>query len=158
MAESDSIEFDVDQLPQKFNMTLAGEDFTFRVYRSEYSDYLYIDVYDEDEVPIVLGEKMEYGEPLFGTINDPRLPIIPIIPRSESEGESVVDGSNIQKSVFLFLPADDPDEDDEAATEFTDDLDDEDGDDDSDDLDDNDEFTDDDMNLYGTDETVGDDS
>lgn len=157
MAESDSIDVDLNQLPQKFNMTLGGEGFTFRVYRSEFRDCFYIDVYDEDEVPIVLGEKIEYGEPLFGTVNDPRLPIIPIIPSSESDGESVVDGGNFQQSVFLFLPADDPDDSDEATAEFDDDLD-ANEDDDSDDLDEDDDLTDDDANTYGTDETVDEDS
>lgn len=156
MAESDSIPINMDQLPEKFNMTLAGEDFTFRCYRNPYNDCLYMDCWDADDVKVLKGEKLEYNEPLFGTVNDPRLPIIYMVPYSEAGDESVVDASNFQKSVFLFLPEEDSDSNGDDASEFTDDLDALDDDDEDDDLDNDEEFEDDDMNLYGTDETVDD--
>lgn len=150
MAASDRMMIDLDSLPQQFDMTLDGEDFTFRVYRLEANDQYYISVYDEDMVPIVLGEKMEYQEALFGSINDPRLPVGYMVPYDESGQESTVDGSNFQKSVFIFFPEDE--NDDDTPTEFDDDLAD---DEETIDSVDDDNGTDDEVNLYGTDRIVG---
>ncbi|WP_203642988.1 phage baseplate plug family protein [Levilactobacillus andaensis] len=150
MAEETRIDVDMSNLPQRFNMVIGGINYNFRLRHNDYNDGLYLDCWDEDFVPIVLGEKLEYGEPIFGSVNDPRLPLINWIPYSEDGSESTVTGGNLQKTVFIYAPEDDEDETDEAADQFGDDLD----DDETEENVDDDLGDEDDSSLYGTDETV----
>lgn len=150
MSEENKVDIDMSSLPQRFNMLINGINYNFRVSHSDYNDGIYIDCWDENMVRVVLGEKLEYGEPVFGSINDPRLPLIYWVPYSEDGSESTVTGGNLQKSVFIYNPQDEEDEADLAADQFGDDLDD---DEISEDMDD-DLGDEDDTSPYGTDETV----
>lgn len=145
----------IDTIPSRFEMEFDGENFVFEIYRNDYNDRIYISVFDEDMVPIVLGEKLIYGEQVFGTINDPRLPLAYMVPYDESNQENEVTGATFNKAVFIFLPQDDADDADDVTDIFDDDLDADDAEDDYADQ----ELTDDDpINLYGTDTTVDDGS
>lgn len=155
MAKDDRIEFDLSSLPEKREFEINGESFGLRLRYSDVGDCYHIDCYDENDVLLVYGERLVYGEQLFGSITDPRLPTTPLIPYDEERTENEVTFANFQKTVFIYLPTDTSSDPEDAALEaqklfsINDD-------DDSD----NDDSTDDSINLgepdnlYGTDETV----
>ena len=150
MAKDDRII--VTTLPCRFDKEFNGETFNFRMYVNDQNDRVYISVFDEDMVPILTGEKLMYGEPIFGTVNDPRLPLAYMVPYDESNQEHEVTGGTFNSAVFIFLPQDDENEADAATADFSDDLSEDEEAVDSADQDLGDEDS---INLYGTDETVG---
>lgn len=153
MSEENRIDVDMSVLPQKFNMEIDGINYNFRVRHSDYDDSIHMDCWDDDMVQILMGEKLEYGEPVFGSVNDPRLPLIYLVPYSEDGSESTITGSNLQKSTFIYNPQDDENEADQAAAQFGDTLDDDEA---SEETDDDEIAGEDETSLYGTDDVVGD--
>lgn len=155
MAKDDRIEFDLTSLPEKREFEINGESFGLRLRYSNIGDCYYIDCYDENDVLLVAGERLVYGEQLFGTITDPRLPTTPMIPYDEQGNESEVTLANFQDTVFIYLPTDTSTDPDDAALEaqkvfaLADDT------DDNDDTD-NSSISAEPENPYGTDETVSD--
>lgn len=157
MAKDDRIEFDLTSLPDKREFEINGESFGLRLRYSEIGDCYYVDCYDENDVLLVAGERLVYGEQLFGSITDPRLPTTPMVPYDEDQTENEVTLANFQKSVFIYLPTDSTTAPDDAALEaqkvFA--ISDDDDTDDTDNDDTDDAVSGDPENPYGTDETVG---
>lgn len=140
MAMHDYLDINSEDIPMSFSHEIDGVNYNLDIYYNDVNDAYYISIYDENNVPIVLSEKIVYGEILFGKINDPRLPLVNIVPFDENENESEVNKLNFTKTVQLYFmdsELDDSDDDDEDT-------------DDSD----NDDVPD--INDYGNDETVGD--
>lgn len=90
-------------VPYTFDFELGGKVFTFTTHYNERFDFFTIDIEDNDG-PIMLGEKIVYGRALFSSMgDDPRLPIYPITPFDEGDKETAVTYANLNESVFLFL-------------------------------------------------------
>lgn len=147
MAVNDYIDINLDDIPVQFDYTIDGIDFTFYLYYNEVNDSYYIDLFDENGVQIVNGEKLIYGYPLFGSINDPRLPLINIVPMDEQGNETEVSKLNFTNTVQLFIKDTDDDDIDANTGNSSDE-----GDDDT--VSDNTAHAD--INDYGTDKSVGD--
>lgn len=147
MAANDYLDFNFDDLPNAFSHDIDGNTYNFMLYYNDTNDSFYIDIYDNSkpQVPLIMGEKLVYGMPLFGGINDPRLPAIQIVPIDDDGNESIVNRSNFPDIIKL---------------EFIDtDLDNDDTDDDDDNVDINTpnyaDTLSDDTNLYGNDQVRG---
>lgn len=107
----DDLEFDFADLPQKFSITLSNRTYIVRIYYNRYNDSFYVDLWDENEVPLVMGEKLVYGMPLWGDINDQRLPVELIAPIDPEGIESDVTALNFPKQVKLsFIGEEDTDD------------------------------------------------
>lgn len=98
-----TIDIDKEAIPYQFDMELAGELFTMELRYNERFDYFTIDLLRDDE-PIVIGEKIVYGRPLFSTLSDSRLPKDVIFPMDES-GRAVekITWDNFGETVVLLV-------------------------------------------------------
>ena len=147
MSVNDYIDINLDDVPVQFDYTIDGIDFTFYLYYNEINDSYSIDLFDENGVKIVHGEKLIYGYSLFGSINDSRLPLINIVPMDEQGNETEVSKLNFTNTVQLFIKDTDDDDTDANTGNYSDE-----GDDDT--VLDNTAHAD--INDYGTDKSVGD--
>lgn len=96
------IDIEKEQIPYRFDISLAEENFTFEVhYNAEY-DFFTVDL-ERDGEALAVGEKLVYGMPLFYDIMDNRFPKLPIVPFDESDKSKVVTWETLGKSVFLYV-------------------------------------------------------
>lgn len=108
----DYMEIEKDQVPYRFDMSIADEAFTFEIqYNSEF-DFFTVDLEKDGEV-LVVGEQIVYGMQLFYDVIDERFPKVPIIPYDSAENVSVVNYETLGVDVFLYLYETEDDEDEE---------------------------------------------
>lgn len=100
-----------DSLPEQFEIDLADETFILGFDYNKTFDFFTVDLYDMNMNPIVLGEKMVIGVPLWSDIVDERIPAPTLIPLDESGKEIRITFDNFMNTVFLFVD-DAPPEDD----------------------------------------------
>src|SRR5690625_4846014 len=93
---------DKERVPYRFEVQLNGEVFIFEIHYNGENDFFTVDLFKNDEV-IIYGEKIIYGQPLFGALTDARLPSEPIIPLDPSGRENRVSFDNLGESVFLYI-------------------------------------------------------
>lgn len=93
---------DKERIPYQFEIELDGGIFVFEVHYNGEHDFFTVDVYKGNEI-IVYGEKVVYGQPLFGAYTDTRLPSQPIVPLDLSGRENRVTYENLGESVFLYI-------------------------------------------------------
>ena len=97
------IDIDKNLIPYEFEMTLANELFRFKVNYNEEFDYFTIDLF-KDDIPLIYGEKIVYGRPLFlSCLEGPKLDIVLYDVTGRIER---VTYENFNKEVFLFLVGD----------------------------------------------------
>jgi hypothetical protein len=65
-------------------------------------DFFTIDLFRDSE-PLVYGEKIVYGVPLFHDIADRRFPAVTITPLDESGKDTEVTWKTLNETVFLFV-------------------------------------------------------
>lgn len=98
------IEIDKNNLPEQFDIELGTELFTMEVNYNETGDFFTVDLYQYDNPePLVLGEKLMYGQPLFRDIEDQRFPAPTIVPLDLSGKETRVSRENFGRTVFLVI-------------------------------------------------------
>lgn len=102
MAEQYAIPIDKAEIPYRFDIEIAGELFTFEIHYNARFDF-FTAALEKNGVVIVAGERITYGQPMFGALNDPRLPKIPIIPKDVAGQETRVGWDQLDETVFLFL-------------------------------------------------------
>lgn len=100
------IEIEKDLIPYRFDIAIAGKTFTFEINYNAENDFFTIDLY-RNEQPIVIGEKVVYGRPLFASQQYADIPDIPIVPYDLSEKENRVSWDNLNETVFLWLVSED---------------------------------------------------
>lgn len=146
MSLRDRIDINKNILPNSFDYTIGSEDVTIEVYYQEMYDSFYINLYDSTGAPLITGEKLVYGMPLWN-INDARLPMQTIIPMDESGKENTITWDNFNSTVFLYVDDLDPELTDPNYVPNVDDS----GDLTDDDLGNNsdDDASDDSSNVYG---------
>lgn len=116
--------------PTMYEVTLGTRTFNFEFMYRESTGAFYVNLYDENEAPLVLGERLVYGQPLFALINDERLPDEDIVPLDESGHETEITWDNFGNTVFICIDDLDPAITDPSVTtgDNSDDLLDDDGD------------------------------
>lgn len=100
------IKIDKSLIPYKFDITLAGETYTFDVKYNALKDFFTIDLLKNDEV-VVLGEKLIYGKPLFLSSQYKNVPKIDILPFDLANKTERITFENLNEQVFLFLVGED---------------------------------------------------
>lgn len=106
----DYIPISKENLPERFEFDLAEETFTFEVFYNEVGDFFTVNLYDLNDNPIVLGEKLVLNVPLWSDIVNSKLPAPSLIPLDESGKEDRISYDNFGETVFLYI--DDVGEDD----------------------------------------------
>lgn len=97
------IEIDKEAIPYRVEYELAGGIYIFIFKYNERFDFFTVDLYQEDEL-IVAGSKIVYGQPLFSSLTDKRLPKVDIFPIDES-GKPVerITWENFGETVVLLV-------------------------------------------------------
>lgn len=111
MAVRDYIPIEKENIPELFEFDFDERSFLFGINYSESQDLFSVDLYDEDENPIVLGERLILNEKLWSDIVDDRLPSIDVVPMDESGKETMVTWDNFQVTVFIYFDDLPPDAD-----------------------------------------------
>lgn len=104
----DYIDIEKENIPYRFDISLADELFTFEIHYNADYDFFTAALEKDGEV-LTAGEKIVYGMPLFYDVQDNRFPKVPIVPYDESEKESSVTWETLGESVFLYVVEDDDD-------------------------------------------------
>lgn len=99
----DFIPIDKEMLPEQFEVELGEENFIFEFRYNETYDFFICDLYDIDNEPIVLGEKLMINKPLWSEITRIDLPAPTLIPLDESNQTSRITYDNFGVSVFLYI-------------------------------------------------------
>ena len=107
MSLRDKLMVDMSDLPNYVILPIGTENFTIEFYYRERYDTLYFNLYDSDDTPLIMGEKLVYGMPLWN-INDADLPSERIVPLDDAGVEDAVSIDNFQSSVFLYFDDLDP--------------------------------------------------
>lgn len=97
---------DKDSIPYSFELELNLKIYTFVVKYNEEGDYFTIDLYEDDK-PIIFGEKIVLGRPLFLPIMYKNAPII--LPLDFSYSEKRVNFENLGENIKLYFVGDDND-------------------------------------------------
>lgn len=109
--QRDFIELDPTEIPVEFEIELGEETFIMTINYNESYDFYTVDLYDLEEIPLVLGEKLVLNQPLFSAFTDDRLPAQSIVPFDESQKAERITKDNFYQTVFLTI--DDGGDDDE---------------------------------------------
>lgn len=96
------IPIEKENIPYRFEIELGAEVFEMEIRYNETHDFFTIDVFKNGE-PLVYGEKIVYGVPLFYDINHEELPAPTIIPIDPAGIETKVTYENLNKTVFLVV-------------------------------------------------------
>ena len=97
------IPIEKEELPVEFVIDLAGRSFLFGFNYNESQELFTVDLYDVDEVPIVLGEMCVLNERLWIDIIEDRLPDVDIVPMDESRQSTDITYENFMSTVFLYI-------------------------------------------------------
>lgn len=98
----DYIPIDKNNLPNRFDVSLLDEMYTFEVHYNMTYDFFTVTLERNGEV-LAVCEKLVYGMPLFYDIFDPRFPAVQLVPFDESEVQEEVTFNNFGESVFLYI-------------------------------------------------------
>lgn len=96
------IPIEKENIPYRFEIELEAEIFEMEIRYNDLYDFFTIDLYKDGE-PLVYGEKVVYGVPLFQDVRDLRFPAVDIVPMDEAGLENQVTYENFQKTVFLTV-------------------------------------------------------
>lgn len=97
------IPFDKNTIPERFEIDLAAESFFLELNYNEIGDFFTLDLFDADENPLVLGEKLNLGIPLWSDIVNPSLPAPTLIPLDESGKETRITFDNFGETIFVYI-------------------------------------------------------
>jgi len=99
----DYIPFDKNAIPERFEIDLAEESFFLEINYNEIGDFFTMDLFDADENPLVLGEKIRLGIPLWSDVPNPNLPAPTLIPLDQSGKENRITFDNFGETVFVYI-------------------------------------------------------
>lgn len=115
MTIRDSIEVDLNNLPDRFDMDVENESYTFVFQYNDVSEQFTVDLLDEENEPIVEGYPLVLDVPLFDGINNSKLPVWRIVPMDESDQEVELLPDNFQNTVKLLIDDIDLGDDDDGG-------------------------------------------
>jgi len=96
------IEIDVEEIPFRCEIDLAGEIFTLEFHYNHDFDFFTVDI-ERDGNVLVYGEKLVIGRALFSSLTDSRLPKMQLIPKDLSGQASRVGWDELGTTVFLMV-------------------------------------------------------
>ena len=84
--EVEVVEIDTSKVPYTFSVKLTDKTYTFTVKYNEAGSFFTVDLATSDGEPLVYGDIVRYGRPLFGSVEDERFPL-PVIINAGYEGD-----------------------------------------------------------------------
>lgn len=103
----DYIPVEKEALPERFDIELGIQLFNLQFNYNETGDFFTVDLYtkgDEGEdVPLILGEKLVLGLPLWGSIRRDDIPAPTLIPMDVGNQATRITYENFMESVFLYI-------------------------------------------------------
>lgn len=103
MPKRDSIEFDLNNLPDTIEVEFENGVFDLTLQRNKLSGQLTIDIVSvDDDSHAIFGEPITYGVPLWYWCSYDWIPVERLIPFDEAGLESTVTLSKLQNSVFIL--------------------------------------------------------
>ena len=79
--EVEVVEIDTSKVPYTFSVKLTDKTYSFTVKYNEAGEFFTVDLSTSDGEPLVYGDIVRYGRPLFGSVEDERFPLPVIIPQ-----------------------------------------------------------------------------
>jgi len=103
-SEVEFIEIDTSKVPYTFSVKLTDKTFSLTVKYNDEGGFFTVDLESSDGDPLVYGDIVRYGRPLFGSVEDERFPLPVIIPQClTGEKIDVVTFENFGTQVKLYL-------------------------------------------------------
>lgn len=103
----DVIPFDKEELPERFELVLYERTHILEFDYNETGDFFTVHLYrlgdNGEDVPIVLGEKLVLGRPLWETIPRDDIPAPMLVPLDIGRKAQRVTYENMNESVFLYI-------------------------------------------------------
>lgn len=103
----DFIDINKSELPERFEIDLADETFLLQFNYNETGDFFTVDLYgigdEEDPFPIVYGEKLVLGRPLWENITSDDIPAPTLMPLDIGMEADRITFENLGVSVFLYI-------------------------------------------------------
>lgn len=103
MSKRSFLDIDYTDLPNEFEFDEGTAHFYGDIFYNRTHDYYWLDLYDEDHIAIIMGEKLVYNQPLWSDFNDPRLPMLDYIPMDESLTEGHIGIDNFGDPVKIYI-------------------------------------------------------
>lgn len=103
MAYRSKFDIDVSKMPQVFSTNFGNAAVSIGINYNEVGDFYTADLYDIQNNPIVTGEKLIYGKPLWKNYSDDRIPSVDLVPLDESGKSKYCNKETFGKTVFLFI-------------------------------------------------------
>ena len=103
--EVEYIDIDTAKVPYTFSVKLTDKTYMFTIKYNEVGKFFTADLESSDGEPLVYGDIVRYGRPLFGSVEDERLTLPVIITQClHEEGIRDITLENFGQHVQLNLP------------------------------------------------------
>lgn len=96
-------DLNLENLPMMFNTDFGNYNCTMQINYNDVGDFYTVDLFDVNNNPVILGEKLVYGKRLWSNYTNPDLPIVDLVPLDESGRTTVCNKETFGKTVFLYI-------------------------------------------------------
>lgn len=96
-------DLNLENLPMMFDTDFGNYNCTMQINYNDVGDFYTVDLFDVNNNPVILGEKLVYGKRLWSNYTNPDLPIVDLVPLDESGRTTVCNKETFGKTVFLYI-------------------------------------------------------
>lgn len=96
-------DLNLENLPMMFDTDFGNYNCTMQINYNDVGDFYTVDLFDVNNNPVILGEKLIYGKRLWSDYTNPDLPIVDLVPLDESGRTTVCNKETFGKTVFLYI-------------------------------------------------------
>ena len=96
-------DLNLENLPMMFDTDFGNYNCTMQINYNDVGDFYTVDLFDVNNNPVILGEKLVYGKRLWSDYTNPDLPIVDLVPLDESGWTTVCNKETFGKTVFLYI-------------------------------------------------------
>ena len=96
-------DLNLENLPMMFDTDFGNYNCTMQINYNDVGDFYTVDLFDVNNNPVILGEKLVYGKRLWSDYTNPDLPIVDLVPLDESGRTTVCNKETLGKTVFLYI-------------------------------------------------------
>ncbi|MCQ4116623.1 hypothetical protein NOU10_04365 [Ligilactobacillus sp. MP3] len=96
-------DLNLENLPMMFDTDFGNYNCTMQINYNDVGDFYTVDLFDVNNNPVILGEKLVYSKRLWSDYTNPDLPIVDLVPLDESGRTTVCNKETFGKTVFLYI-------------------------------------------------------
>lgn len=96
-------DLNLENLPMMFDTDFGNYNCTMQINYNDVGDFYTVDLFDVNNNPVILGEKLVYDKRLWSDYTNPDLPIVDLVPLDESGRTTVCNKETFGKTVFLYI-------------------------------------------------------